>query len=133
MLVTRQREGPKEFFAFLRAQATYWPRLFSQHLAAAGFLVRRIAKQPSHAHVWTAHLKRGRVPAGSETETAKREILALLNRSGFKTRKSEIDVSTRGERVLACWIFPQGVAGTLSYYKNKEQWLPEPAEPPLND
>jgi hypothetical protein len=120
---TRQHESPKRFFRLLRAEATYWPKLFSQHLAAAGFQVHRIAKQPNHAHVWEAHLKRGTVPAGWEAEAARREISAFLKRSDFKCPKSEIDVLTRGDRIMACWIFLKGVAGCLSCCAGREQWL----------
>jgi hypothetical protein len=102
--------------------------MFAKHLSGAGFQIRRIAKQPNHAHVWEAFLKRGSVLAGHERETAKHEISTLFTRLGFACPKREIDVLVRGTSVEVYFIFEKGSPGCLSYYAGREQWRSDPLE-----
>jgi hypothetical protein len=126
---TRQPESPKRFFQILQERARYHHQLLAKHMAEAGFVVRRVVRQPNHANVWGLYLQRGTVLPGQEADTVKRTVSALLGRLGVECARKEVEALTKDDRVEAFFIYAPGTPGSLSFYQGREEWLPEVMEP----
>lgn len=111
----RPPEPLKEFLRRLRLEGLYHHCRLARFLSGAGFDIRSIQRKAYH-DIWVVHMRRGLVPSGREVETAKCYVQRFLRRQGVRYLKREIDVSTRGERLLVLFFWKAGRPGCLTYW-----------------
>ncbi len=106
----------RKFLANRNLDGLYHHCRLARFLTGAGFDIRRVERQDSHADVWVVHMRRGFVPWGEEVETAKVYVQTFLRRQGVRYPKREIEVSVRGERLIVVFIWEAGTPGMLIFW-----------------
>jgi hypothetical protein len=94
--------------------------LLARHLMRAGFDVRRIQRDDSHAHVWGAYMRRGRVPPGMEVAWAKRQVSLFLRSHGLRYPGCDVAVCLSGDRVEAFFLWHRGKPGNIRFSRAPE-------------
>ncbi len=130
-LQTCRTDSPRHFLKYLKENACSYHQLFAWRTAESGFEVRRVVRRNNHANVWGLYLRRGTVAPGQEVVTVKRTVSAILRSLGVDCPPREVEALTKGDRVEAFFMYPQGVPGTLHFYQGQQQWVPEPEVKPL--
>ena len=118
-------ESPKTFFRLLQSDHRRVHRLLAKRLNEAGFEVRRITKR-ANKDVWNVHMRRGSAPPGRDQQLMREAIRGVLASFDVKCSLRDLDVSLRGDRRTAAFIFDKGTIGSLSYFKGAEQWCADP-------
>jgi hypothetical protein len=128
----RQPESPKRFLLqVLRERASYHHQHFARRMTEAGFVVRRVVRQSVHP-VWGLYLRLrpGTVVRGTEVDAVKRTVSAVLRQLGVRCPAREVEALAKGDRLEAFFLYAPGTPGTLSFYHDRQSWLPEPVEHP---